>query len=29
MDSANKYFAYPWKVNSSTRVQLDELVSVI
>ena len=28
MDSANKHFTYPWIVNSSIHVQLDELVLI-
>ena len=27
MDSANEHFTYPWIVNSSSHVQLDELVN--
>ena len=29
MDSANEHFTYPWIVNSTIHVQLDELVLFI
>ena len=29
MDSTNEHFTYPWIVNSSIHVQLDELVKFI
>ena len=29
MDNANEHFTYPWIVNSSIHVQLDELVKFI